>query len=135
MNVPGVRNTNDTITKRQSDAQQQVGNDGAGVGKTEQRVIGEDGTNAEHTGMNQRFESKCRKGRVAVHDVDSFAQQDLTKQRKRVQNGRQYALVVNDHERQVVYFESVRHVPDAGAVIVRVSDYNHFVTGRDQTLR
>ena len=49
--VPGVGDTDDMVDVSQNHLQQFVGDDGAGVGKAKERVVGEDSSDSQCPGM------------------------------------------------------------------------------------
>ena len=133
--IPGIGNADHPVAQAKRHSEQNVGDDCTGVGEAEQRVIGEHGLNAQYPGVDDGLECERRERRVAVHDVDAFADQDVPQDRKRGEQRWQCALVVDHIEWQVVDFHSVRHVPHAGSIAVGVRHDHHLVAAVHQALR
>ncbi|GCC46327.1 hypothetical protein chiPu_0030327, partial [Chiloscyllium punctatum] len=133
--LAGVGDAHHVVGVAQRHGQQLVGQHRADVSEAEQRVVREDGAQAQRARVEERVVRERREGAVRVHQRDALAHQHPAHQRQAVEERTGRRLVVHDPQRQVVDLEAVAEVADPAAGAVRVAQHDHLVAPLDQALR
>lgn len=118
----------DAIAHREEDLEQLIGDDGTGVSEAKERVVREDGLQAERLRVEHGLVGERREGRVPVNDVDLLADEDVPYEREAGEEGGQGALVVHHPEGQVVHLQTTGHVADTRSATVGVRYEDHLVS-------
>lgn len=77
--------------------------------------------------MQNRLMTQTAETGMAVNDLNLLAYDDVSKERKKREDRWKGGLPINDEERNVVDFETVCQVTDAGTVFVGMGDDDDFV--------
>lgn len=84
--------------------------------------------------MKNRFMAEAAETRVSVDDLDLLADDDVPEDWEKGEDGWKGRFPVDDEERDVIDFQSVREIPDPGATLICVRDDNDFVASVYQFL-
>jgi hypothetical protein len=104
----------------QTELQQLVRHDASSVGKAEEAVVRKHSNEAHSPGVEQAFVAQIAEGCMAVHDLDLFADENLSQMWKRGEDGWEGRGAVHHPMREVIDLESVGQVSDAGSAGVAV---------------
>lgn len=72
---------------------------------------------------------------MSVNDLYLFPDVNVTKNWNVADHRRQYALIVEHFDWQIIHLQSICHVANSLAISIRVSDDDDFVTELEETLR
>lgn len=92
-------------------------------------MIGEDGMEAHGPRVENALVAKVAETSMAVYDLNLFADEDVSKDRKAAKNGGKGGAAVDDQMRDMVDLESVGEVADSssGRVFVSMGDDDDLV--------
>lgn len=72
---------------------------------------------------------------MAMDDLDLLTNYDVPKDGKEGEDGRKCGLPVDDEERNVIDFKTIRKISDSSATLICMSDDYDFVPAINQFLR
>lgn len=121
--VPCIANTDDMVNITQGELEQLVRENARSIGEAKQGVIGKDSPYAHGPGMQGCFPAQTAEGSMAMDDVDSFPDENVTENREEGEDGGKGRRAVDDEEWDVVDLEAIGEVAHTLAVIVGVG-YN-----------
>jgi hypothetical protein len=115
-----MADTDDMVHITQCKFKQLVGKYGACIGKSKQRVIGEDGSDPHCPCMENGFMAEAAETGMPVHNLDLFADDDVSEDREEGEDGREGGLAVYHQKWHMVDLEAVGEVAHAGPAFVGV---------------
>jgi hypothetical protein len=120
------------ITQRK--LEELVGQNGGGIGESEERVVGKDCAQSHRSRMENGFSTEATETSMAVHNLNLFANHDIAEYGKERKDSREGSFAVDDEEGDVVDFQAIGEVADSCSTFVRMRDYDDFVSAVDQFL-
>lgn len=126
-NAPGVTDAYDMVNITQRKLQQLVRKNAPQLRKAIQRVIRIHRPQPHRPAVQDGLVGHGAQRRVAVHDLDALADEDVPQHGKQREDGGEDGAAVNDEEGDVVDLEPVGEVAHARAVAVGVGDDDDLV--------
>lgn len=127
-----MANANDMIDITQGEFQQFVCQNTGGIGEAEETVICKESPQAHRTAVNDGFLAKIAETRVAVNDLDPFANDDIAEDREEGEDGRESGLPIYDKKGDMVDFEPIGQISNSLPSVVCMSDDDDLVATVDQ---
>ncbi len=95
-------------------------------------MVGEDGAQTHRARMQYSFMAQATETGMAVDNLDLLPYNDVSKDGKEGEDGRERGFAVYDEERNVVDLQAVGKVADAGAAFVGMGDDYDLVAAVDE---
>ena len=126
-----MTDANDMVHVTQGKLEKLVRKYASRVRKSKETVIREDRSQPHSPRMQYGFVAQATETSMAVYDADVFADDDITKDWKEGEDGREGSFAVYDPERNVVDFQAVGQVANASPASVGVCYDDYFVAAVD----
>lgn len=122
----------DVIDVAQCEFEELVCQDTCGVCEAKERMIGEDSPQTHRSCVQYSFVAEAAQACVAVHNLDTFPNDDVAKDGEEREDGRKGAFPINDRKGNMVDLEPICQIADSSATFVGMSDYYDFVATVDE---
>jgi hypothetical protein len=103
-----MTDADDMIHIAQSELQQFVRQDARSICKSKQRMIRKHRPQIHRPGMQDSLMAKTAQARMAVHNLNLFPDDDVSKYRKKGEDCWKSGFSIDDKEWYMIYFEAVR---------------------------
>ena len=134
VNIPSVADTNCMIHIAQSEFKEFVSQYGARIGESEERVIGEDGSETHSPSMEDGFSTEATQTDMTMDNFYLFANYDISEHGKEWEDVRERCFTIDYEKWNMVDFEAVGEIPDTCSSFVCMSDDDDFMSTVDQFL-
>lgn len=118
----------------ESELEELVGEDACSVCKAEKRVVREDRPDTHGASVQRRLPAHAAQRCMAVNNVDLFPYDNIPKDGKEGEDGRESGRAIDDPKRHVVDLETIGEIPNALAVVVGVGYDHNLVASVDEPL-
>ncbi|KAM5501250.1 hypothetical protein McanMca71_005364 [Microsporum canis] len=108
--------------------------DRAGVCKSKQGVVGEDGTESHCSGVEDGFMTETAQAAVPMHNLYLLTNHNVPEDGEEGKDGWHGRFAVNDEEGDMVDLETVRQITHTGPAFVRMRHDYHFVSAINEFL-
>jgi hypothetical protein len=119
----------------QCEFKQFIGENRCRIGKSEKRMIREDGPQPHSAGMKDSFSAKATQTCMAMNDINVLSNDNVSKYGEEREYGRECCFAVDDEEWDVVDLESVGEITDSGSPFVCMRNNDDFVSPIDEFLK
>lgn len=123
-----MADADDMINVAQRELEQLVGQNTRSIGEAKKAVVSKDGPQAHRARMQYSLVAEAAETSMSMHNLNAFADYDITKDGKKGEDSREGCLAVDDPKRNIVDLESIGQVPDAFAAGVGVCNDDDFVS-------
>lgn len=127
-----MADTDNMIHITQRKLEQLVGQNAGSIRKTKQGVVRKHRSQTHGPRMQDSFMTEVAKTRVAMNNLDLFANNDVPKDWEEREDSWHSALSIYHQKRHMIDFEPICQVPDPSSSLVRVCYNHHLVASIDQ---
>lgn len=129
-----MRHADDMVDIAESELQKLIREYAACVCEAEETVICEDGPQPHSPRMQDGLIAQATETCMSMYYLDPFANDDVAEDGKEGEDRRKRGLSIDDQERDVIDFQTIRKVPHACSASIGVSNHNHLVASIDEFL-